>query len=67
MQIKAFHVLSSPLLLRASHLSLDRRGLPLRPTGVSWKQVCVLTWSPGEEGRTSNVWTIESPDSCPLP
>ena len=27
-------------------------------------QVCVLTWSPGEEGRLLNVRTVESPDSC---
>ena len=29
--------------------------------------VCVLTWSLGGEGRLSNVWTIESPNSPPPP
>jgi hypothetical protein len=29
--------------------------------------VCVLTWSPGGEGRLPNVRTIESPSTCPPP
>ena len=28
---------------------------------------CVLTWSPGGEGRLPNVRTIESPSTCPPP
>jgi hypothetical protein len=32
-----------------------------------FKCVCLLTWSPGEEGRLLNVRTIESPDLCPPP
>ena len=27
--------------------------------------VCVLTWSPGEEGRLLDVRTVESSSSCP--